>query len=674
MKTSLHILLFTLAFAFSSAAQVIINYQGNLTPQGVVDSIFPSNFVNPTNVFWNGNAMASTVIQPNCKTFQTLSGFPFDKGIYLTTSMGTGVSDIDLSAIATGTITNGGVLQFDFEALGDTLVVDYMFASAEYPTYVCSNFNDAFGFFIAGPGINGPYSNNAENIALIPNSNTPVAINTVNPGISGSAGNPSYCAQQDPNWVSNSVYYTTQFAGYSGETYNGGTVPMTARIPLQCGEIYTIKFAVGNVSDQALNSGVYINKCIFPVVCSADVNYEPPTNVNGSIEGCQDGGSLIFRRVGCSGNEDQSLTAQVTFSGTAQNGVDYTGVPSSITFSPFQTEIVVPLEITDDQIAEGVEDAMITVTTILPNGETVTSETTFAINDREELLTSSQNSIANCYEEETVIEVTVNQGTAPYSFSWSTGESTASVQVPVSDIVQTYTVQTTDACGDSTIETITVERNSPVSIELHASNLEYCPNQAITFNTTVNEENVSLNWDFGSATSSGYPSQVATQSTSVESAFEASTNVVVIASNGDILCNDTSSVQITVVTCGCTDPSSTNFNPLAVKDDGSCLPNKPTVTAPNVFTPFDNNTINNLFFLSTENAKYIELTILNRWGNVVFEGKGNQAHPPVWNGTDTSGKELSAGTYFYKYKVEGFSSNPEENILTGQGFVELIRN
>jgi len=673
MKTSLHLILFTLVFVFSSSAQVNINYQGNLTPQGVVDSIFPSNFVNPTNVIWNGSAAASGVIQPNCKTFETISGFPFNKGIYLTTSLGTGVADADLSAIATGNITNGGILQFDFEALGDTLVVDYMFASAEYPTFVCSNFNDAFGFFISGPGINGPYSNNSENIALIPNTNTPVAINTVNPGVSGTAGSPSYCAQQDPNWVSNSVYYTTLYAGYSGETYNGGTVPIEARIPLQCGETYTIKFAVGNVSDQSLNSGVYINKCRFPAVCSAKVDYEPPTNVNAGTEGCQAGGSLIFRRVGCTGNEDQSITAQVSFSGTAQNGVDYTGVPSSITFAPFQTEIVVPVEITDDLITEGVEDAIITVTTTLPNGETEISETTFSINDREELLTSSQNIIADCYEEEAEIEVIVDQGTAPYSFAWSTGESTASVQVPLSDIVQTYTVQTTDACGDSTLETITVERNSAVSIELNVDNLEYCPNQAIPFSATVNGENLDLTWEFGSATSSGYPSQVNTQNTSIESAFEESSTVFVIASNGDVLCNDTSSVEITVVVCGCTDPSSTNFDPLAIIDDGSCIPNKPTVTAPNVFTPFDNNAINNQFFLTTENAKYIELTILNRWGNVVFDGKGNQANPPVWNGTDMSGKELNAGTYFYEYKVEGFSNNPEDNILTGQGFVELIK-
>lgn len=673
MRTLLQTTLIFLTLTFSSTAQVNINYLGPMTPQGLVDSMFAANFVSPTNVIWNGSPTASSIVQPNCEIFDNTTGFPFDWGMYLTTDLGSSVYDQDLASISTGNITNGAVLQFDFEALGDTLEVSYMFASAEYPYYVCSDFNDAFAFFISGPGISGPYSNNAENIALIPNTNTPVAINTVNPGVAGSAGNPIYCAQQDPNWVNNSIHYTTQYAGYSGESYNGGTVHLTAKIPLQCGQIYTIKFAVANVTDQALNSGVYIDKCKFPAVCSAEIEYQAPTNMSETIEGCQDGGSLIFNRVGCGGNLDQPLTTQITFSGTAQNGADYTGVPTSVTFAPFQTQIVLPLDITDDLIAEGIEDATIMATTTLPNGEVVSSETTFSITDREELLTTSQNVIADCYEDEAVIEVLVNQGTMPYSYTWSNGGVSSSVQVPVSDVPQTYTVHTTDACGDSTLESITVERNTAVSIDLNSDNLEYCANEVIPFTATVSEANLSLFWDYGPATSPGYQSQVTTPNTTTESAFTASSEVIVIATNGDALCNDTSSVQITIVACGCTDQSASNYDPLAVMDDGSCIPNVPSVIAPNVFTPFDNHTENNLFFLNTENAKHIEIIIQNRWGNVVFEGKGNQVNPPVWDGKDVNGKEMSAGTYFYKYRVEGYSENSKENVLTGQGFVELIK-
>src|SRR5690606_15969665 len=91
-------------------------------------------------------------------------------------------TDSDLQAISGMNIHNAAILEFDFVPNGDSLVFRYVFASDEYPSFTCSNYNDAFGFFISGPGITGPFTNNAINIALIPGTNTPVAVNTVNSG------------------------------------------------------------------------------------------------------------------------------------------------------------------------------------------------------------------------------------------------------------------------------------------------------------------------------------------------------------------------------------------------------------------------------------------------------------------------------------------------------------
>ena len=66
------------------------------------------------------------------------------------------------------------ILEFDLVPSGDTVKFDYTFGSEEYPNYSCSPFNDVFAFFISGPSIVG-----AKNIALVPNTNIPVAINTI---------------------------------------------------------------------------------------------------------------------------------------------------------------------------------------------------------------------------------------------------------------------------------------------------------------------------------------------------------------------------------------------------------------------------------------------------------------------------------------------------------------
>ena len=61
---------------------------------------------------------------------------------------------------------DASILEFDFITFSDTILFSYVFASEEYKEFVNANFNDAFGFFISGPGISGPFSNNSMNIAI----------------------------------------------------------------------------------------------------------------------------------------------------------------------------------------------------------------------------------------------------------------------------------------------------------------------------------------------------------------------------------------------------------------------------------------------------------------------------------------------------------------------------
>src|SRR5688572_3993107 len=109
-------------------------------------------------------------------------------------STGHGVGgDAQLSAILAAlnmpsTVTNDAViLEFDFVPIGDTVKFRYVFGSEEYPSFTCSSFTDIFAFFISGPGITG-----SKNIALVPGTNIPVAINSINAGLSGDFS--GYCA------------------------------------------------------------------------------------------------------------------------------------------------------------------------------------------------------------------------------------------------------------------------------------------------------------------------------------------------------------------------------------------------------------------------------------------------------------------------------------------------
>ncbi|MDP4826619.1 MAG: choice-of-anchor L domain-containing protein, partial [Flavobacteriales bacterium] len=152
------------------------------------------------------------------------------------------------------------------------ITVQYSFASEEYNEYVCSVFNDLFAFFVSGPNpMGGQYSN--QNVALIPGTNLPVAINAVNNGTPGSqsSGNCTSLAY--------SSFFVDNTSGTSIE-YDGFTVVFTAEIPIIPGEDYTFKFVIADVSDGVLDSGVFIKGESFSVfACQAGtISFENATS------------------------------------------------------------------------------------------------------------------------------------------------------------------------------------------------------------------------------------------------------------------------------------------------------------------------------------------------------------------------------------------------------------
>ena len=89
---------------------------------------------------------------------------------------------------------------------------------------------------------------------------------------------------------------------------------------------------------------------------------------------------------------------------------------------------------------------------------------------------------------------------------------------------------------------------------------------------------------------------------------------------------------------------------------------------PNVFTPNGDNENDFFKMINAENIPELEIVILNRWGNIVFEsGEVNFK----WNGLNhNNGPECSDGTYFYKIILKDL--NGEEVIE--HGFVQLSRD
>lgn len=424
------------------------------TPAQLVNNILLGGGVTASNITYTGGPGGRG-------SFSALgTNLGLDSGVVLTTGVvpavlnpndwnngqsNNGGSDNDLVALSGQSINDKAILEFDFIPTGDSLKFRFVFASMEYPTYVCSNFNDAFGFFISGPGITGPFTNNAKNIALVPGTTVPITINTINSGVPGMAGTASTCANADPNWQANSIYYVNN-SSVATVLFPGFTTVITALAQVQCGETYHIKLAIGNGTDNSLQSAVFLEAGSF--ASTGQVIPSLTTGMGGlnandttMFEGC----GVIpfnFHRMGDTTNTD---TVHLVIGGTATPGVDYfPPIPSQIIYQPGDTVLNFPLTVPYD--LDGLETLTIEVTeNIVCSGMQVISNYTFYI-DQYPDLNLVTNDVNGVCEQAYDIGPIVTQGVGYYSYLWNTGDTTPTIQVQV-DTTTTFYVTVSDTCS-----------------------------------------------------------------------------------------------------------------------------------------------------------------------------------------------------------------------------------
>ena len=269
MKKVFFVLLMALNSYIIKAQLVIDN--STQTPQELAQNVLLGQGVTISNIKFNNFAPTATTKYDQIGQFSNgaTTNIGIDKGIILSTGnslIAKGPNDQDKATLPTSnsfigdndlkilsnnqTIKSVAILEFDFVPTGNKLNFNFVFASEEYPEFVNETYNDNFGFFLSGPGITGPFSGNATNIALIPNTSLPVSINNLNNGLSNS-GPCEYCQ-----------YYINNESGTTIQ-YDGFTKVIGAIADVQCGQTYHIKLAIANVGDDNYDSAVFIEGASF---------------------------------------------------------------------------------------------------------------------------------------------------------------------------------------------------------------------------------------------------------------------------------------------------------------------------------------------------------------------------------------------------------------------------
>ena len=363
-------------------------------------------------------------------------------------------TDADLSAAATGTTYDMCKLEFDFVPIGDTIEFNYRFGSEEYTTYSCSNFNDIFAFFISGPGYAVP-----TNVALIPGTFCPVSINTINYKTNNPCGNvQAPCA---PPF--NSLYVDNILSPTI--SYDGLTVKLKAQAPVTPCSTYHMKFAIADVFDGILDSGVFLEAGSFVSEAAVVSSISSTNNLGGStpftIEGCQSSVVTIKRP---NPKPTPQLVA-LTYSGTATPGIDYTGFPATVTIPANDTVVSFTITALTDALAEGMETIDIQVFGSACN-TTATDQRTIEIYDIPGFNVTDNFSI--CQGQSASLSAISNPSNSFLTFSWSGGTIPASgsnVSVtPAATTTYTVSASYPGCSNQDSLITVAVEPTPTISL------------------------------------------------------------------------------------------------------------------------------------------------------------------------------------------------------------------
>jgi gliding motility-associated-like protein len=234
------------------------------------------------------------------------------------------------------------------------------------------------------------------------------------------------------------------------------------------------------------------------------------------------------------------------------------------------------------------------------------------LNEPPQVTASISSTPASCATNNGTATLTPNTGTAPFTYSWSSGQSGALVL----NLAQGWYYGTvTDNQGCSTTDSVYVDTLAMLVYSFSNIVQNDCPGNAIgqaEINIAGGLSPYTYQWSEGNSTTA----------------------------QGTNLPGGTVMVTITDAT-GCVITASTD-----IPEVGGCA-----IELPNGFSPNGDGYNDGYVIKNIEGYPSNRFQVFNRWGNLVYE-KDNYTNPD-WIGQNQSGEDLPEGTYFVMIELNG---------------------
>ena len=548
-------------------------------------------------------------------------------------------------------------LEFDFIPTSDTITFRYVFGSQEYFAFENTQYNDVFGFFLSGPGINGPYANNSVNLAIVPGSAPPLpitisSVNSVTP--------------------INQQYFVDNTQGLDTiADADGMTTVLTATAVVQCGELYHIRLAIADGTDQGLSSYVWLDAGSFK---------SPVLEVSNDL-----GLDSNFVEIPC--NASITLFADGA-PGSSYQWIDSNGIiismDSSVIVGPGKYVVIATLfgcDITSDTII---------IDSDLPPLIDLGSDQTIPCNTLYDLIPS------------------VSGGTGIYSYIWSNGSTNNSIEVGEG----IYTLTIDDGTGCLSVDSVIILEDPPPIVSVSGGgdlcgdifsvdiifNYSGLVPWELTYYDGLGTETISdigvQNYVINTQQNGVYYPVLVQDYNGCTALISDSVfvnvydlpdpildpSVYVIYEGQDITLtllnqyysyswyNNNDSLISSSPTLNIID-SGSYF--VTVIDSNGCIGSSNLVDVntvplteifiPNSFTP-NGDFHNDKLLITTKNTKVFSMKVVNRWGDLIYQTDNENK---FWDGT-FKGQIVPQGTYYYTIDLLGEDNVPYTKVGTVQ--------
>jgi gliding motility-associated-like protein len=390
----------------------------------------------------------------------------------------TSASDPDLILVEPQATLDPCILEFDVVPECNTLTINFVFGSEEYPEFVNAGYNDAFGFWItgAGPACQPNYYNHT-NVATLPNNSTLVSIDNVNSGL-------------------NAAYYVDNTGGTTIQ-YDGFTTVLTRNILLCPCQTYHWKIAIADAGDCIYDSGVFIDFLSCSTALSATAASTPSSclgctgTATASATGqgpftytwSPSGGNAATATNLCPGTYTCTVDDAITCSPPTTVAVTVTSAATPITTASTQTDVScfgacngsANVNVTggngpftylwapsggNGSTALGLCPGTYTCTVTGAGG--CTTSPSFTITEPPAITQNLSSVPSTCNASDGSATTVANGGTGPYTYNWQPGNGNAATYANIPS--GQYTITVTDANNCTSIDSVVVTNTVNFSV------------------------------------------------------------------------------------------------------------------------------------------------------------------------------------------------------------------